>query len=272
MGKLFDALTNFVKDVDSNIEVEKLEKKFNELARIFLYGGYIKVRNDYEIYIRTVEFYFHSEKEGVGIKDPIVYHRNDRDVKGDVPYFPFMSLHAHASGLDITFEKEKEFRASALIRSYEVKDIRPEVKDNYEKYLKWDKTKKKFVPSDKKSNITQSTYLYTLLNGFALGAVNEENIIKWNDFPEEQIKVYEIDAYPRINVAEYMRNENGKYIQDGEKNYKKDDTISENEYKAEKEDAKKNNRYPKYFISGKKYYRQDIRPWRFQLKGIEDKK
>ncbi|MBP5366655.1 MAG: hypothetical protein J6Y82_12185 [Bacteroidales bacterium] len=281
MGSLKKELEEFEKqileqEINENADETKLQELFEKLAPTFLYGGYIKVRDDYEIYIRTVEFYFHSEKDGVGIKDPIVYHRNDRDVEGDVPYFPFMTIHAHASGLDITFEKEKEYRASALIRSYEVKDIRPEVKDNYGKYLKWDKTKKKFVPSDKKSNITQSTYLYTLLNGFALGEVKEENIIKWNDYPEEQIKVYEkvygIDAYPRINVAEYMMDKNGNYIQDGEKNYKKDDTISENEYKAEKEDARKNKRYPKYFISGKKYYRQDMRPWRFQLKDIEEEK
>ena len=49
--------------------------KFKRLADNFLYGGYIQVRNEYRIYIQTVEFYFHSEKED-GIKDPIVYHRN----------------------------------------------------------------------------------------------------------------------------------------------------------------------------------------------------
>lgn len=60
-------------------------------------------------YIRTVEFYFHSEKPN-GIHDPIVYHRNIRDLEGNlmekVPYFPIMSLHAHSSGYDITFESK----------------------------------------------------------------------------------------------------------------------------------------------------------------------
>lgn len=42
---------------------------FRELAPSFLYGGYIQVRVDYEVYIRTVEFYFHSEKaDGVSLE------------------------------------------------------------------------------------------------------------------------------------------------------------------------------------------------------------
>ena len=56
---------------------------FNELAQGFLYGGYIQVRNEYRIYIRTVEFYFHSE-ELDGIHDPIIYHRNIRDKEGNM--------------------------------------------------------------------------------------------------------------------------------------------------------------------------------------------
>ena len=37
------------------------------------------------------------------------------------PYFPIMSLHAHMSGFDITFESEEgKYRASALIRKYSV--------------------------------------------------------------------------------------------------------------------------------------------------------
>ena len=94
--------------------------KFKRLADNFLYGGYIQVRNEYRIYIQTVEFYFHSEKED-GIKDPIVYHRNGRELD-EVPYFPLMTLHAHISGFDITFENPTlQYRASALIRAYEIK-------------------------------------------------------------------------------------------------------------------------------------------------------
>ncbi len=152
---------------------ENLQNSFYELAKDFLYGGYIQVRNDYRIYIRTVEFYFHSEKKD-GIHDPIVYHRNLRDGNGDimekVPYYPIMSLHAHASGFDITFESEAgEYRSSALIRSYEIKDM-----DGH--YLLWDKRKGVFIKKEEYGYNTQSTYLYYLLNGFPLGTCND---IKW---------------------------------------------------------------------------------------------
>jgi len=150
---------------------------FNELAQGFLYGGYIQVQNEYRIYIRTVEFYFHSE-ELDGIHDPIIYHRNIRDKEGNileiVPYFPIMSLHAHSSGYDITFESEVgKYRSSSLIRSYEVKD-----KDG--RYLLWDAENGMFLKSEKYGYNTQSTYLYYLLNGFPLGISND---VKWVDAP-----------------------------------------------------------------------------------------
>ena len=169
---------------------EDLNNVFHDLAKDFLYGGYIKVRNDYRIYIRTVEFYFHCE-ETDGVHDPIVYHRNKRDEDGnileEVPYFPIMSLNAHNSGYDITFESEKgKYRASALIRSYEVKD-----KDG--KYLKWENNK--FVKSEKYGYNTQSTYLYFLLNGFSLGVSND---IIWVDDSIKSKK--ELEVKTRKNV------------------------------------------------------------------------
>ena len=170
---------------------EDLQILFYELAQGFLYGGYIQVRNDYRIYIRTVEFYFHSE-EIDGIHDPIVYHRNIRDKEGNiletVPYFPIMSLHAHTSGFDITFESEKgKYRASALIRSYEVKNKADE-------YLTWNKEKCNFVNTKQYGYNKQSTYLYALLNGFPLG---NDNGIMWVDSPRESKAV---PGKPRQNV------------------------------------------------------------------------
>ena len=110
------------------IDNSNIAEHFESLAGHMLYGGYINVRDEYRIYIRTVEFYFHSEQEG--IHDPIVYHRNGRGLE-EVPYFPLMTLNAHNSGFDITFESEKsQYRASALIRSYEV------INKNGQ-YLKW---------------------------------------------------------------------------------------------------------------------------------------
>ena len=190
MKKLIEKLNDFgvnAKTVSTEAELQNL---FEKLAPTFLYGGYIQVRNDYKVYIRTVEFYFHSERPN-GIHDPIVYHRNGRDLD-NIPYFPIMTLHAHASGFDITFESESEkYRASALIRSYEVID-----KNGH--YLKWkrvDDNKSMFVVSDDYEYNKQSTFLYSLLNGFSLV---DDNGIKWVDSSREQTK--QIIEKPRQNV------------------------------------------------------------------------
>lgn len=188
MEKLIEKLKEFNENINGESKYDDIQKKFEELAPIFLYGGYIKVRDDYKIYIRTVEFYFHSEKDN-GIHDPIVYHRNGRDLK-DVPYFPLMSLHAHNSGFDITFEKVGEYRASALIRSYEVKA-------NNGRFLVWNKEKKFFEESKKYGYNNQSTYLYALLNGFALGNNND---ITWE--PESRVQTRYITHKTRQNVLQ----------------------------------------------------------------------
>ena len=177
--RLLDTLTKF----NGGSCVEELDEKFSKIASAFLYGGYIDVNNVYKVYIKTVEFYFHSETDN-GVHDPIVYHRNKNEQK--IPYFPLMTLHAHNSGFDITFESEAgEYRASALIRSYEVK--------KGDKYLKWNKNH--FEENDECCFNTQSTYLYFLLNGFPLG---ESNGIKWVDVPYTPIKC---EGRPRKNVS-----------------------------------------------------------------------
>lgn len=178
--KLLDILSQF----NGGCCVPELDEKFSEIASAFLYGGYIDVNNVYKVYIKTVEFYFHSETDN-GVHDPIVYHRNKNEQK--IPYFLLMTLHAHNSGFDITFESETgEYRASALIRSFEIK------KDK--KYLKWNKSKKIFEETDEYCFNTQSTYLYFLLNGFPLGEINN---IKWVDIPYTSIIC---KGEPRKNV------------------------------------------------------------------------
>jgi hypothetical protein len=169
-----------------------LTNQFKEIAQCFLYGGYYNVYDKYRIYIRTVEFYFHAEEgsEFANIKDEIVYHRNNHYVDGDVPYFPFLSLHAHSSGIDVTFENEaKKYRASALIRAYEVYDIDKGC------FLVHDTKLKKFIPweSGKRYN-EQSTYLYYFLNGFGDG-------IKWVDEEREQHK--DLTPAPRKKAEQY---------------------------------------------------------------------
>ena len=187
MENLTKAITQFETKAKTVSNETELQSIFQEIAPVFLYGGYIQVRNDYKVYIRTVEFYFHSEK-AEGIHDPIVYHRNGRDFE-EVPYFPLMTLHAHTSGFDITFESETgKYRASALIRSYEVKNKNDE-------YLTWDKKNSLFAKSKEYGYNTQSTYLYALLSGFPLG---NENEIKWIDSPRTKLK--DITEKPRQNV------------------------------------------------------------------------
>ena len=183
----------------------ELDKRFYELAKTFLYGGYISVSDGkeerYRIFIRTVEFYCHYEGNKKDLpKDPIVYHRNGKYVEGEVPYFPLMSFHAHASGYDITFENPKfELRSSALIRAYEVYDVKLKT------YLHYDREKKLFVScNDSKDRVNkQSTYLYNFINGFG------SNNIEWKDTPiPEQHK--ELKPAKRQNVYNYKYDEDKK--------------------------------------------------------------
>lgn len=205
---LIESLRLFQTKVNGQTTLEELTAEFEKLAPVFLYGGYISVRNDYHIYIRTVEFYFHSETDSANsVKDPIVYHRNNRYIDGVVPYFPLMSLHAHASGFDITFENEKEeYRASALIRAYEVWDVKQK------QYVCYDKNTKKFrLHKDNKNEWNgQSTYLYDFLNGF-----DTDGII-WKDVKTNQS--IELKVSKRQGV--YMSNDQNNYspiIIDGHK-------------------------------------------------------
>lgn len=189
---------------------KELTSSFEELSKEFLYGGYLDIRGEYRVYVRTVEFYYHSEKPD-GIHDPIVYHRNGRDLES-VPYFPLMYLNAHQSGFDITFENsESKYRASALIRSYEVKD-----KDG--RYLKWEKVdsldRYMFMVHDDYQYNKQPTYLYTILNGFSIDGSND---IKWKEdrrpigLPEKSVRQ---NVYKSVNASEYKPfiEEDGKYV------------------------------------------------------------
>ena len=244
MEKLETVLKSFKEAVNGVTNENVLQEWFEKIAKVFLYGGYIKVRNDYKVFIRTVEFYFHSEVKD-GVYDPIVYHRNGRDLV-EAPYFPFMSLHAHASGFDITFEKEGEYRASALIRSYEVKD-----KDDY--YLKWEKidngAQGMFLKRTDYEYNTQSLYLKALLNGFAFG---NDNDIKWVDSRIATPKV--IMGKPRQNVPLYRK--------EGERFEK----ITKKYYDIKKEDFN-NQEFKILNINGEEYL-QDPRPWQFQREDI----
>lgn len=185
----------------------ELAKRFEELAPYFLYGGYVSVLDRYRIYIQRVEFYFHSENDG-GIQDKIVYHRDNNHVLGKIPYFKPITFHAHASGYDMAFENEdKQYRASALIRAYEIFDEKGKIDEQ-------DKIEKHFLKANKDGVFehcakpyinTQSTYLYDILNGFG-----DAGSIKWIDeprlvskpTPQRRLRVYVGDKWKDAQYKE----------------------------------------------------------------------
>lgn len=117
-------MKNLQKQIDAfYASNDGVKQRMRKLAETFLFGGYINVRDQYHIYLRTVEFYYHEE-DGTE-KDPIMYHRNNYYVAGEIPYFNPLSFNSHDTGVDITFEnKDEHIRASVLIRAYEVWDCK----------------------------------------------------------------------------------------------------------------------------------------------------
>ena len=198
MESLEDKLLKFKPSSEADLLQEDDRNPFHGLAEAFLYGGFISVKDNkgcewYRIYLRTVEFYCHYEGCQLALpKDPIVYHRNRRYIEGDVPYFPLMAFHAHASGIDIAFENEElELRSSVLIRAYEVYDVQRK------KFLTFNRVVKKFVEckNGKEQVNNQSTYLYDFINGFT------GNSVQWIDSIRDKTKDFKIT--PRKNVFKY---------------------------------------------------------------------
>ena len=231
----------------------KLTEEFAQLAPYFISDGYIKVREDYRVYPTTVEFYFHSEKDG-GVKDPIVYHRNNNKVEGEIPYFPMFTLHAHDSGYDITFENPKEeYRASVLIRAYQIWDVKQKC------WLKWGKntnnedsseSKMQFMPYKGSAPInTQVLYLKYILNCFTMGS---RSLIDWVDAEENEKDPI---LNQRKNVPLYRISMSG--VEKVEQSY----------FLSHKEEfANQFIEEPKIFKSSDKSYVNDPRLWSFSRK------
>lgn len=175
---------------------KELQERMRELAMLFLYGGYINVREHYHIYIRTVEFYYHEEKGS--IKDEKMYHRNNYRIDGMIPYFKTLAFNSHDSGVDITFENEqKEIRAAVLIRAYEIIDVKTNNR------LIWNTKNQRFQISEgleKPNYNTQSLYLKRILNGFSSEG---EPDIYWVDMPfKERIKQVDITPIRRKGLKD----------------------------------------------------------------------
>ena len=118
------------------------------------------------------------------IVDPIMYHRNVKD-KPVVPYLNVGTLYPHWSGVDITFEDEKlQYRASALIRSYRIVQLKPERLELKESDL--------------------STYVYDYLFD-GLSVDKKETAINWID-DKVILSNCKVNAYKRKNVNLFKYN------------------------------------------------------------------
>lgn len=184
---------------------DNLEERMKELASVFLYGGYINVRDQYHIYLRIVEFYYHEEGD---VKDPIMYHRNNYTVSGEIPYFKYLSFNSHDTGVDITFENEKKkIRASVLIRAYEVLDVKNK------KWLLWNTEKQQFQAYKEGHKLlynTQSMYVKKFLNGFATECKPD---IYWVDVPYME-KIIDADISPIKRQGVYISSSKEMYKPD----------------------------------------------------------
>lgn len=197
MNELILKLREFQQERESQI---KLEESFEKLARYLLYGGFFQCSKRFDLYITSVEFYYHEE-DGE-IKDPIMYHRNkwkwnkkQEKISDIKPYFEIGTLNPHISGVDITFEKPDKYRASALIRAFKV----------------YDKIKKKWIEVfDKKKNVciaedNRSTYVYEYLFD-GLSVDSKLNQLQWKNIdnnPSSKLK----SPTTRQNVHYYVQSE-----------------------------------------------------------------
>ena len=146
MSNLMDALTEFDKMITpNNCEANELgsnlllEEEFQKLAETLIYRGHLRINYRFDIYARSVEFYFNSEDSEHNKKyvhDPVMFHRGN--VVGEelckVPFFKLGHFFLHQFGLDITFEKNNTYRASALIKTFNVVDSKIGPQEKYKDF------------------------------------------------------------------------------------------------------------------------------------------
>ena len=173
-------------------EDHSMPDSFKRIAESILSGCFVVSsdgKDDVRIYPTIVEFYYHEEGDG-GIKDPIVYHRNTLSSEKNV--IPIGILHNHVSGVDITFERnrEKVIRASVLIRAFSIEGgINNESMEAFS------------IPL---TNNEHSTHLYAAL--FSQFSLFDGFSIKWEDGKEPA----KIKEGQRTNVYRYDREINKK--------------------------------------------------------------
>lgn len=202
MNPLIAKLEEFQTKFDISLSKEKreseLDKLFMDLAKYLMYGGYFHCSKRYDLYITSVEFYYHEENGE--IKDPIMYHRNkkkwikskkkgqqDENIEYKKDFFDIGTLNPHISGVDISFENgnsELKYRASALIRAFVVKG--------------------KGVKEPKEDG--RSTYVYDyLFDGLSVDKNN--NQLEWKPLEDPEIPMENLPRAARKNVYEYVSEE-----------------------------------------------------------------
>lgn len=201
---------NSLNDLEQSKDLGHLEREFYKLALSYINGGHIELKFNeatiYKIYTDTVEFYIHCEgyrrEDELNIKDPIMYHRNNGKLGlKDVPYLPVMTLNAHGSGYDITFENpHSKYRASALIRKYTITNGEDEL--IYRECTSKGK-EGQFEPILRDH---RSTLLYDILNGFPLTRDNGSSVLWIDDSIEYNMK---LKVSSRANV--FISSDEEKY-------------------------------------------------------------
>lgn len=212
MNPLIAKLEEFQRNYDISINKEQKKELLNvlfmDLAKYLIYGGYFECSESNRLYITSVEFYFHEEGPGFEnrIVDPIMYHRNKKwKTKRDIyepAYFKVGTIYPHQSGIDITFEKPDEYRASALIRSF---NINNQMKDG------------KLIEDDR------STLVYDyLFDGYSV----EGSDLKWKtvksnngdikQYPRKNVNVFKIVDYDFVSdgliEGKHYRYHDGEYV------------------------------------------------------------
>lgn len=210
LNSVLDSFQGVTEIKDEKEKLSHLSSQFEAIAKDVLLGGCFEINGVRRIYPLEIEFYYHEEGEN-GLKDPVMYHTADHEGKM-LDYYPLGSLNCHMSGMDVTFEnQEKQYRASFLIRKYRVCE--------YESG-EW---------VEKKEFEKRSTYIYEDM--FMNIPLSDGITVKWIS-GETVNPTKEIVRKQRINVAEYKRDNDGKFtkVEITKEEYDKLSDVEQQEY------------------------------------------
>ena len=210
LNSVLDSFQGVTEIKDEKEKLSNLSSQFEAIAKDVLLGGCFEINGVRRIYPLEIEFYYHEEGEN-GLKDPVMYHTADHEGKM-LDYYPLGSLNCHISGMDVTFEnQEKQYRASFLIRKYRVCE--------YESG-EW---------VEKKEFEKLSTYIYEDM--FMNIPLSDGITVKWIS-GETVNPTKEIVRKQRINVAEYKRDNDGKFtkVEITKEEYDKLSDVEQQEY------------------------------------------